>query len=139
MLALRLPDDSEKRLEILAARTGCSKSFYARGANLRHLGELEDAYLARDRLERGGPRLSLDELEQEFAAALTTKARSTAVTDGPPSHVELDAGAADDLRQFGATDRQRVLRHLRTRLATPDDPRQGPDRRSQRPVALPHR
>ena len=45
------------------------------------------------------------------------------MTDGPPWHVELDAGAADDLRQLGATDRQRVLRYLRTRLATPDDPR----------------
>lgn len=75
MLALRLPDDIKKRLEILAVRTGRSKSFSAREAILRHLGELEDAYLARDRLERGGPRLSLDELEQEFAAALTTKAR----------------------------------------------------------------
>ncbi|MCX7326089.1 MAG: type II toxin-antitoxin system RelE/ParE family toxin [Hyphomicrobiales bacterium] len=45
------------------------------------------------------------------------------MTDGPPWHVELDAGAADDLRQLGATDRQHVLSYLRTRLATPDDPR----------------
>lgn len=75
MLALRLPEDIEKRLEMLAARTGRSKSFYAREAILRHLGDVEDAYLALDRLERGGPRLSLDALEQEFAADLTTQAR----------------------------------------------------------------
>ena len=43
--------------------------------------------------------------------------------NGVPWHVQLEAGAADDLRQLGAPDRQRVLRYLRTRLATPDDPR----------------
>jgi RHH-type rel operon transcriptional repressor/antitoxin RelB len=75
MLALRLLQDIEKRLETLAVRTGRSKSFYAREVILRHLGEVEDAYHAPDRLERGGPRLSLDELAQEFEADLTTKAR----------------------------------------------------------------
>lgn len=45
------------------------------------------------------------------------------MSDAPLWRVELDASAADDLRQLGATDRQRVLRYLRTRLATADDPR----------------
>jgi RHH-type rel operon transcriptional repressor/antitoxin RelB len=41
MLALRLPDEIERRLAALAKRTGRSKSFYAREAILEHLDELE--------------------------------------------------------------------------------------------------
>jgi RHH-type transcriptional regulator, rel operon repressor / antitoxin RelB len=69
MLALRLPDDIETRLEKLAKRTGRTKSFYAREAITRHLDEIEDGYLALDRLERGGARLTLDELERELVPA----------------------------------------------------------------------
>jgi RHH-type rel operon transcriptional repressor/antitoxin RelB len=68
MLALRLPDDLEKRLDALARRTGRSKSFYAREAIEAHLADIEDAYLALDRLERGARRMSLDEVEAEFAS-----------------------------------------------------------------------
>lgn len=68
MLALRLPPEIEKRLEELAARTGRTKSFYAREAILTHLDELEDAYLARERLRERGERVSLEELEKEFEA-----------------------------------------------------------------------
>lgn len=68
MLALRLPPEIEKRLEELAARTGRTKSFYAREAILAHLGELEDAYLAKERLESGGERVPLEALEKEFEA-----------------------------------------------------------------------
>ncbi len=66
MLALRLPDDLEQRLEELARRTGRTKRFYAREAILRHIEDLEDAYLARDRLQRGGERVSLEALEREL-------------------------------------------------------------------------
>jgi RHH-type rel operon transcriptional repressor/antitoxin RelB len=66
MLALRLPEEIEKRLDALAKRTGRTKSFYAREAILRHLEDLEDAYLARERLERGGERVSLEALEREL-------------------------------------------------------------------------
>ena len=52
MLALRLPPDIEARLDELARRTGRSKSFYAREAILEHLDDLEDIYLAEQRLER---------------------------------------------------------------------------------------
>jgi RHH-type rel operon transcriptional repressor/antitoxin RelB len=51
MLAIRLPDDIERRLDALAKRTGRTKSFYARQAILEHLGDLEDVYLAEKRLE----------------------------------------------------------------------------------------
>mgnify|MGYP003700673717 CR=1 FL=1 len=50
MLALRLPAEIEARLDALAKRTGRSKSFYAREAILAHLDDLEDVYLAEQRL-----------------------------------------------------------------------------------------
>ena len=46
MLAIRLPDKIEKRLERLAKRTGRTKTYYAREAILHHLDDLEDIYFA---------------------------------------------------------------------------------------------
>ena len=51
MLAIRLPEDIERRLEALAKRTGRTKTFYARQAILEHLDDLEDVFLAEKRLE----------------------------------------------------------------------------------------
>lgn len=50
MLAIRLPVDVEDRLEALAKATGRTKTFYAREAILEHLEDLEDLYLAEQRL-----------------------------------------------------------------------------------------
>jgi RHH-type rel operon transcriptional repressor/antitoxin RelB len=50
MLAIRLPENIEKRLGRLAKRTGRTKTYYAREAILQHLEELEDIYLAAKRL-----------------------------------------------------------------------------------------
>lgn len=50
MLALRLPPEIENRLDKLAKLTGRSKSYYAREAILQHLDDLEDIYLAEERL-----------------------------------------------------------------------------------------
>jgi RHH-type rel operon transcriptional repressor/antitoxin RelB len=50
MLAIRLPEDLEKRLDTLAKRTGRTKTFYARQAIEQHLDDLEDLYLAEQRL-----------------------------------------------------------------------------------------
>lgn len=52
MLAIRLPQAIEKRLEKLAKRTGRTKTFYAREAILEHLDDLEDVYLAEQSWER---------------------------------------------------------------------------------------
>lgn len=52
MLAIRLPQSIEKRLEKLARRTGRTKTYYAREAILEHLEDLEDLYLAEGALER---------------------------------------------------------------------------------------
>ncbi len=50
MLAIRLPEEIEKRLDALAKATGRTKTFYARQAILEHLDDLEDLYLAEQRL-----------------------------------------------------------------------------------------
>ena len=50
MLAIRLPQDIENRLDKLAKATGRTKTFYAREAILEHLEDLEDIYLAEQRL-----------------------------------------------------------------------------------------
>ncbi len=63
MLSIRLDPDTERRLEELAARTGRTKSYYAREALLEHLDEMEDRYLAIERLENPAKRWSLEDLE----------------------------------------------------------------------------
>ena len=50
MLAIRLPKEIEARLEALAAATGRTKTFYAREAILEYIEDLEDMYLAEQRL-----------------------------------------------------------------------------------------
>ena len=70
MLALRLPEEIETRLDKLAKATGRTKSFYVREAIVEHLGDLEDLYLAEKRLMkiRGGKTTtySLKSVEQEL-------------------------------------------------------------------------
>ena len=51
MLAVRLPEDIERRLGELAKATGRTKSHYAREAIIDMLEELEDVYIAEKRLE----------------------------------------------------------------------------------------
>jgi RHH-type rel operon transcriptional repressor/antitoxin RelB len=49
-LSIRLPSDVEDRLKNLAARTGRTKSFYITEAICEHLEDLEDLYLAEQRM-----------------------------------------------------------------------------------------
>lgn len=51
MLAVRLDKELEARLEALAAKTGRTKTFYAREAIEAHLDDLEDFYLAEERMK----------------------------------------------------------------------------------------
>ncbi len=69
MLAIRLPDEIEKRLDVLAQKTGRTKTYYVREAVVDHLDDLEDVYLALDRLEKPGKRWSLEDLENEIDLA----------------------------------------------------------------------
>ena len=68
MLAVRLDEQIEARLEALAARTGRTKTFYARAAIEAHLDDLEDFYLAEDRLRdfREGDAIPLSTLKAEL-------------------------------------------------------------------------
>lgn len=66
MLAIRLPAEIEERLSELARRTGRTKTYYAKQAILQYMDDLEDTYLAMERLEKSGKRWSQEELEQEL-------------------------------------------------------------------------
>ena len=68
MLAIRLDDEIEKRLERLAQKTGRTKTFYARAAILAHLDDLEDFYLAEERMRdfRAGDAIPLADLKAEL-------------------------------------------------------------------------
>lgn len=66
MLELHLPEEIERRLVALAAKTGRSEAYHVRQAILTHIDDLEDRYLALHRLENLGKRISLDQLEQDL-------------------------------------------------------------------------
>jgi RHH-type rel operon transcriptional repressor/antitoxin RelB len=66
MLSVRLSPDIYKRLDILAKKTGRTKTYYVREALVEHIEHLEDVFLSLDRLEKPAKRWTLDELEQEI-------------------------------------------------------------------------
>jgi RHH-type transcriptional regulator, rel operon repressor / antitoxin RelB len=68
MLAIRLDADLERRLTELAAKTGRTKTFYARAAIEAHLEELEDYFLAEERVANFRPEtsVSLESLKAEL-------------------------------------------------------------------------
>jgi RHH-type rel operon transcriptional repressor/antitoxin RelB len=71
MLAVRLDKALEDRLEALAAKTGRTKTFYAREAIEAHLDDLEDFYLAEERMKsfRDGEAIELETLKAELGLA----------------------------------------------------------------------
>ena len=69
MIAVRLPPEVERRLEKLARKTRRSKTFYVREAILQHLEDLEDYYLAVQRLEENLPGVPLEEVERRLGLA----------------------------------------------------------------------
>ncbi len=66
MLAIRLDTDTENRLDRLAKKTGRTKTFYAREAILQHLEDLEDTFLATQRLRRPAKTYSDQEVKREL-------------------------------------------------------------------------
>ena len=72
-VSLRLPEDLNIRLSNLADKTGRSKTFYMLEAIRDHLDDLEDLYLAEQRLidvRAGRSRtVSLDDVERELGLA----------------------------------------------------------------------
>ena len=66
MLAIRLPEEVEKRLQTLSTKTGRTKTYYAREAILEFLDDIEDRYLALDRLVHPQSRCTQEKLEAEI-------------------------------------------------------------------------
>ena len=70
MLTIRLTEKTEQRLNNLAKETNRPKSFYVREAIERSLDDIEDIYLAQNRLEslRAGKSktVTLEEVEKEL-------------------------------------------------------------------------
>jgi RHH-type transcriptional regulator, rel operon repressor / antitoxin RelB len=66
MLAIRLDPAIEKRLDNLAKKTGRTKTFYVREAIIEHLEDLEDIYLAAQRLQRPAKSHSAEEVKREL-------------------------------------------------------------------------
>lgn len=66
MIAIRLDQKTERRLANLARKTGRTKTYYAREAITEHLDDLEDAYLALQRLEKPGLTFSAEEVKREL-------------------------------------------------------------------------
>jgi RHH-type transcriptional regulator, rel operon repressor / antitoxin RelB len=68
--SIRLPRDVERRLGLLAEKTGRSKAFYLRELITNGIEDLEDYYLGLEVLERirkGEERVStLDEVERDL-------------------------------------------------------------------------
>ncbi|MEE9434557.1 MAG: TraY domain-containing protein [Sphingorhabdus sp.] len=68
MLAVRLSEELEKRLAALANKTGRTKTFYAREAIETYLEELEDYYLAEERMKdfRASDAISLADVKADL-------------------------------------------------------------------------
>jgi len=57
MLAIRLTDEIEQRLQYLSDKTGRTKTYYAREAIINYLQDMEDYYLAEERIKKPSKRL----------------------------------------------------------------------------------
>jgi RHH-type rel operon transcriptional repressor/antitoxin RelB len=66
MLAIRLPESIENRLNALAQETGRAKSTLAREAILEYIDDIEDYYLAEARARKNRNTISLEEVEREL-------------------------------------------------------------------------
>jgi RHH-type rel operon transcriptional repressor/antitoxin RelB len=66
MLAIRLPDTIEERLNNLAAETGRTKTALAREAIVEFIDDLEDYYLAEARARLNRKTIPLAEVEHKL-------------------------------------------------------------------------
>ena len=65
-ISIRLGDDIEQRLERLAQLTGRTKTYYIRQAVIEKLDDLEDIYIAQQRLENPAERVGIAEVRREL-------------------------------------------------------------------------
>ncbi|WP_367874164.1 anti-toxin [Luteolibacter sp. Populi] len=66
MIAIDLDPDIERRLALLAEKSGQTKDFHAKEAILEHIEDLEDEYEALERLQNPGPTFSAEEAKREL-------------------------------------------------------------------------
>jgi RHH-type rel operon transcriptional repressor/antitoxin RelB len=66
VLAIRLPDTIEERLNTLAAETGRTKTALAREAIVEYIDDLEDYYLAEARARLNRKTIPLAEVERKL-------------------------------------------------------------------------
>jgi RHH-type transcriptional regulator, rel operon repressor / antitoxin RelB len=64
MLAIRLPETIEQRLNLLAAETGRTKTALAREAIAEYIDDLEDYYLAEARARKNRKAIPLEDVER---------------------------------------------------------------------------
>jgi RHH-type rel operon transcriptional repressor/antitoxin RelB len=69
LVAVRLEEDLNARLNKLAKSTGRSKSFYIQQAIARFMEDMEDTFIAIERLENPGQRYSMDEVKEMLNVA----------------------------------------------------------------------
>lgn len=66
MLAIRLPESIEERLNQLATETGRTKTALAREAIAEYIDDLEDYYLAEARARKNRKTIPLDDVERSL-------------------------------------------------------------------------
>lgn len=85
MFTLRLPVTLEERLDRLAKRTGRSTAFHVQEALAQYLDDLEDFYLAEERLEEarksGRKGIPLEEMMRRYI---------NEAIDDPSPHIDAD-------------------------------------------------
>jgi RHH-type transcriptional regulator, rel operon repressor / antitoxin RelB len=64
LTAVRLEQKISERLEILAKSTGRTKSFYIKKAIMQFLDEMEEAYIALDRVKKPSKRYTMEEAKR---------------------------------------------------------------------------
>ena len=64
MLAIRLPESIEERLNLLATETGRTKTALAREAIAEYIDDLEDYYLAEARARKNRKTIPLEDVER---------------------------------------------------------------------------
>ena len=66
MLAIRLPESVEDRLNTLASETGRTKTALAREAIIEYIDDLEDYYLAEARARKNRKTIPLADVERKL-------------------------------------------------------------------------
>lgn len=69
MIAVRMPAEVEARLDILAKKTGRTKTYYVREAVVEYIDDLEDLYLAEEELraiKAGAKTWSIEEVRKDL-------------------------------------------------------------------------